>query len=140
MSCVVRIRHSRLICILQNLRRLFAPGDKTVPCILQWYQIILLDSKLWFFHNDNATVPFFSRIAVLHNLHAAYCYRPSSVVCPLVCRSVTLVSPAKTAEPIEMLFRLWTRMGPGNHVLEGVQIPTRKGAILRGEGAPHCKV
>jgi len=35
---------------------------------------------------------------------AAYCYRPSSVVC----RSVTLVSPAKTAEPIEMPFGLRT--------------------------------
>jgi len=31
---------------------------------------------------------------------AACCYRPSSVVC----RSVTLVSPAKTAEQIEMPF------------------------------------
>ena len=26
---------------------------------------------------------------------AAYCYRPSSVVCLSVCRSVTIVSPAK---------------------------------------------
>jgi len=32
----------------------------------------------------------------------AYCYRPSSVVCLLVCQSVTLVSPAKLAELIEM--------------------------------------
>jgi len=31
-----------------------------------------------------------------------------------VCRSVTLVSPAKTAEPIEMPFGLWTQMGPRN--------------------------
>ena len=31
---------------------------------------------------------------------AAYCYRPSSVVCRSVCRSVTLVSPAKTDAPI----------------------------------------
>jgi len=31
---------------------------------------------------------------------AAYCYRPSS----MVCRSVTLVSRAKMAEPIEMPF------------------------------------
>jgi len=28
--------------------------------------------------------------------------------------SVTLVSPAKTAEPIEMPFGLWTRVDPGN--------------------------
>ena len=46
---------------------------------------------------------------------AAHCYRRSNVVC----RSVTIVSPAKTAEPIEMPFRLWTRVGPRNHVLDG---------------------
>ena len=36
-----------------------------------------------------------------------------------VCRSVTIVSPAKTAEPIEMPFGLCTRVGPRNHVLDG---------------------
>ena len=45
---------------------------------------------------------------------------------------VTLVSPAKTAELIEMPFGLRTRVGPGNHVLHGVQIPPWEGAILRG--------
>jgi len=48
---------------------------------------------------------------------AAYYYRLSSVVCRSVCRSVslcvclsvTLVSPAKTAEPIEMPLGLRTR-------------------------------
>jgi len=30
-----------------------------------------------------------------HSVDAAYCYRPSSVVCRSVCRSVTLMSPAK---------------------------------------------
>ena len=44
---------------------------------------------------------------------AAYCYRLSD------CWSVTLVSPAKTAEPIEMPFGLWVRMGPRNLVLDG---------------------
>jgi len=32
--------------------------------------------------------------------------------------SVTLVSPTKTAEPIEMPFGLRTRVGKGNHVLD----------------------
>jgi len=41
----------------------------------------------------------------------------------LVCRSVTIASPAKTAEPIEMLFGLWTRLGSGNHVLDGGHCP-----------------
>jgi len=49
-----------------------------------------------------------------------------------VCLSVTVVIPAKTAEPIELLFGLRTRVGPRNHVLDGVQICQWEGAILRG--------
>ena len=56
-------------------------------------------------------------------IDAAYCYRPSSVVC----RSVTLVSPAKTAEPVEMPFGLRARVDPGNHVLDGGPDPHGKG-------------
>jgi len=41
------------------------------------------------------------------------------MVCRSVCRSVTLVSPAKTAVPIEMPFGLRTCMGPRDHVLDG---------------------
>jgi len=38
------------------------------------------------------------------------------------------VSPAKTAELIEMLFGLMTRVSPGNHVLDGgPDPPHRKG-------------
>jgi len=47
-----------------------------------------------------------------------------------VCRSVTLVSPARTAEPIERLFGLWTRLVQRNHVLDGgaeLQIPLQRG-------------
>jgi len=46
---------------------------------------------------------------------AAYCYER---VAWSVGLSVTLVSPAKTAEEIEMPFGLRTRVGPGNHVLD----------------------
>jgi len=59
-------------------------------------------------------------------LDEAYCYRWYSVVS----RSVTNVSPAKTAEPIEMSFWTWTQLGPRNHALDEVQIHTREGAIL----------
>jgi len=38
-------------------------------------------------------------------------------VCVFVCLLNTTVRRAKTDEPIEMSFRLWTRMGPRNHVL-----------------------
>jgi len=54
---------------------------------------------------------------------AAYCYRRINVVCLSVglsvCLSVTIASPTKTVEPIEMPFGLWTRVGPRNHVLDG---------------------
>jgi len=50
------------------------------------------------------------------------------------------VSWAKTAEPIKMLLGLWTRMGPMNHVLDGVQISSFEGAVLVGKGVAHCKV
>ena len=39
-------------------------------------------------------------------------------VCLSVCLSVTIMSPAKTAEPIETPFGLWTRVGARNHVLD----------------------
>jgi len=63
------------------------------------------------------------RIACTTYVDAAYCYRLRSVVC----RSGKLVSPAKTAESIEIPFRLRIQVGPGNHVLDGVQIPHGKG-------------
>jgi len=70
----------------------------------------------------------FGCIAVLCTMYvdANYCYRPSSVVC----LSVTVVSLAKTAELFEMLFGLWTWMGPGKHVLNGVQIAQYEWAIF----------
>jgi len=43
------------------------------------------------------------------------------------------MSPAKTAAPIEMPFGLRTLVGPRNHVLYGVQIASREGAVLKGE-------
>jgi len=61
-------------------------------------------------------------------IYAAYCYRPSGMVCRSVCRPVTLVSP------IEMLFGLRARVGPGTRCEIGVQISSWKGAILRGKG------
>ena len=36
-----------------------------------------------------------------------------------VCLSVTIVSPAKTAEAIEMSFGIWTRVVPRKHALDG---------------------
>jgi len=57
------------------------------------------------------------------------------VVFQSVCRSVTLVSPAKTAEPMEMPFGLRTTEVPGNHVLDGSSDPPWEGSILGERGA-----
>jgi len=53
--------------------------------------------------------------SIVEYVDAAYCYRPSSVVC----QSVTVVSPVKTAELIEMPFLLSAQVDPRNHVLGG---------------------
>jgi len=53
----------------------------------------------------------------LRRVYVACCYRWISVVCLSVVLSVGLsvliVSPAKTAELIEMPFGVWTWVGPG---------------------------
>jgi len=58
-------------------------------------------------------------------------------VCLSVCHSS---EPCKTAEPIEMPFGLWARLGSRNHVFDGAQIPHRKGQFSVRKGADHCKV
>jgi len=58
----------------------------------------------------------------------AYCYGRNGVVCRSVCHS-----PAKTAGPSEMSCGVWTRVGPGNHVLLGDPDPPCKGEVLRGK-------
>jgi len=60
--------------------------------------------------------------------------------CLSVCRSVVLVSRAKTAVPIVMLFGMRTRVGPRNHVLDGSPDAPWEGALLRGKGASYCEV
>jgi len=64
-------------------------------------------------------------------------YRPSSVVCLSVGRTVChVVSPAKTAEPIEMPFVLWARMGAKNQLLDGGSDPHGKGQFYGGKDGP----
>ena len=65
-------------------------------------------------------------------------YRGISV-CMSACQSVTPVSPAKTAELIEVPFGLWAGMGPKHHVLHGSPDPPFEGAIVVDRGA-HCKL
>jgi len=73
----------------------------------------------WLWYNDSTTKIMIAIIRPHHSttyIDAAYCYRRSSVVC----RSVTIVSPAKMVELIEMLFGMWTPVGPWNQALDGV--------------------
>ena len=44
------------------------------------------------------------------------------------------------AEPIKMPFGVWSRVGPRNHILDGVQITRCKVAIFWGKREAHCKV
>jgi len=88
--------------------------------------------KSFFVHISNVIIrPYRSTTYI----DAAYCYRPSSVVC----WSVTLVSPAKTAKLIEMPFRLRTLMGPGNCVLDGGPDPPWERAIFWEKRRPIVK-
>ena len=51
----------------------------------------------------------------------------SVCLCVSVSLLFTFVSPAETAELIEMPFGWVTQVGPRNHVLDGVEIPHGKG-------------
>jgi len=55
-------------------------------------------------------------------------------VCLSVCH--TIVSPAKTAELIEMPFGLRTLVGPGNPVSDGSTDQREKGHFWWGRGVP----
>ena len=79
--------------------------------------------------------------------HAAYCYRPSSVVCRSVCLSLCHASAWALQKRLN-----WSRCRLGcelgwayrNHVLDGVQTSAWERAILRGKGMPgyarrHCR-
>ena len=57
----------------------------------------------------------------------------SVCVCLSVYVLVTTVIPAKTAEPIEVLFGIWTQVGQRSHVLGGEvggEDPPEEGSIL----------
>jgi len=60
----------------------------------------------------------------------------SLYVCPL---DITTCC-ANTAEPIEVPFGVWSRVGPRNHVLGGGPDPPGEGAILGRHLPTGCKV
>ena len=60
-------------------------------------------------------------------------------MCLCVCLLVTITNCAKTAEPIEMLFGVWTRVGPRNYVPGGKPDPQWKGQFS-GQLPAHGEV
>jgi len=56
-----------------------------------------------------------------------------------VSRFVTVVSPAKTAQLIEMPFALRTRVNPRNRVLDGGPDPPMRRGDFEGKGRPIVK-
>jgi len=54
-------------------------------------------------------------------------------VCLSVCLLDTTMSPSETAEPIEMSFGLWTRLGSRNHVLGWGPDPPWGGTVLEND-------
>jgi len=51
--------------------------------------------------------------------------------CQLVYHKTHNREPWKNDWTIQMPFGMWTSVGPRNHILDGVQIPTREKAVLR---------
>jgi len=77
----------------------------------------------------------FSSMAILGHIAAlARCGILTQIV---VCQSVTTASPAKMAEPIEMLYGMWTQMGSRNKVLAGGPDPPMEWALLMTSGFSH---
>jgi len=62
------------------------------------------------------------------NVDAAYCYRPSIVVYRLVFHSS---EPCKNGWLIDMLIRLWNRVGPRNYVLHPAADPPWEVALFQ---------
>ena len=61
-------------------------------------------------------------------------------VCRSVCLSVTIVSAAKTAEPIEIWFELCPGGPKEPWIIDGGADPPHRKGQFAGEGAAHCKV
>jgi len=63
--------------------------------------------------------------------NAACCCRRSGVVCLCLCPTVTTTNSAKTVEPIQMPFWMWTRRLSRNHALDrGPYLATGTGTLM----------
>jgi len=77
-------------------------------------------AEIEFYQLEKASV-FIGRIACMQCIDAPFlvCIL---CVCLCVCRLVTTVSCAETAEPIEVPFEMWTQVEPRDHALDGTEI------------------
>jgi len=116
--------------------------------ILVFIVFYFMDSTLWFiviaiWSTDHKVVLNLTWLAILTSLGRiaapARCgILPQTVS---VCLSVNDHNPCKTAEPIEMPFRMWIWVGLRNYVIDWVQIPPREGELLRRNDvgiSPHA--
>jgi len=91
--------------------KLYRTRFVTYKCVLlkngSYFKILLLSRLV----NFLATLQYYGGVRI----DAAYCYQPSV--------DLTVVSTAKTAQPIKMPFGLRTLVGPRNRVLDGSSDP-----------------
>jgi len=95
---------------------------------------ILVTGRLW----GPTKLPTVLNFQGLWSISSGFIFRPNRSITQMrrivtdavawsVCLSVTIVSPAKTAGPIELPFGVWPRVRSGHHVLDGVHITHANG-------------
>ena len=126
--------HVRVLRVILNINQSINQVDRPWNCHVNCEPAVFFLLLLLFFFF--LLLLLLGRIAVsFMYVDAAYSYRPSSVVC----RSVTLVSPAKTAAPIELLFGLRTWVGLGTTYYMGSRSPMGRGKFMGENGRPIVK-
>jgi len=104
----------------------------------RWHHLVnmiepsMYGSKAALCHIFDHLLLLFGRFACTTYIHAACCFQPSSVVCRSVCHT-SKPKPCRKSESIQMPFGLRTRMGLGNHVLDGGPDPPMGRGNFQGE-------
>jgi len=147
--CVILPFSSSTSCTVWS-RRLASPSNFSaigkrrssshwIRCATLSHQSSLITSSVWLVLHISCYVVFF--VSFLGHIVLLHTYvRPvvTDRVPWSICRSVTVVSLAKTAQPIEILFGLRNRMGPRNCIRWRFISPHEKGKFWGG--AHHCKL
>ena len=104
--------------------------------IVHFIGTVSLVSTIFSYNSAHLTIKATSDYCV----NAVYCYRRSSVVCPSVGWSVTILSPANAAELTKMPFWTWARVCPRHLSLDMSPDPSMQmGNFDGGIGYLHGK-